>query len=437
MLIASVLVASIALAVSYWPRTAATAAVHPARILPPTVAPADHADAVTRLERDLTVARADTTKRTDDWLAQEKLATLLMAHARLTGSYDDYADAKAALDRGLAVAGPRAGPHLATAALAMLTHRLAAAETMLVEIDHYAMPAEPEIRAEAQAMRGDIALYRGRYAKAARHYTEAGELAPSAGLLARRALLDAHLGRPTEALAALDRAERTGNFTTPQAAAGLKLQRGTLLLQAGRWDEADTILAEADALFPGHWQIEQNRAQMAALSGDIPGAIRRYRLIIARDGNPETMDALAALYRTQGDYPRAQALIDRAGPIWEARLRALPEAAQTHALDHFLAFGPAPRALEIAWSAFRTRPYAGSAVALGWALLANGRAVDALRMSQAVTHSGWVSAEQHMLAAEALSMLGRGGDAEAERKQAATINPHILDRRAALIWFGH
>jgi tetratricopeptide (TPR) repeat protein len=430
-------VATAVLVVTRWPRPTALPSTHPARILPPSVAPASHADALARIDRDLTTARVETTKRADDWLAQERLATLLMAHARLTGSYDDYAEAAAALDRGFAAAGPRAGPHLAAAALAMLTHRLDAAERMLSEIDRYAMPAEPEIRSEAEAMRGDIAMYRGRYAEAARRYAAAETLAPGAGLFARRALLEAHMGRPDDALLTLDHAERSGNFTTPQAAAGLKLQRGTLLLQIGRWEDADLAFAEADALFPGHWQIEQNRAQMAALAGDTAGAIRRYQLTVARAGNPETMDALAALYRAQGDYPRAQALIARAAPIWEARLRTVPEAAHAHALDHYLAFGPAQRALDIAWAGFRARPHGASAVALGWALLANDRAVDALRMAQAVTRSGWVSAEQHMLAAEALAMLGRGDEAEAERKQATAINPRILDRRAALIWFGH
>jgi len=360
-----------------------------------------------------------------------------MARGRLTGSYDDFAEAGAALDRAFAAAGPRAGPHLAAASLAMLTHRLAAAEAMLAEIDRYAMPAEPEIRAEAEAMRGDIALYRGRYAEAARRYDAAEALSPSAGLFARRAQLDARMGRGDRAFADLDRAERMGNFTTPQAAAGLALQRGTLLLQAGRWIQADAAFARADRLFPGYWQVEQNRAQMAALRGDTAGAIRYYRAAIAHAGAPETMDALAALYRAQGDHAAAQPLIAQAAAIWGARLKSFPEAAQAHALEHHLAFGSAPRALALAWSAYRARPHGASAVALGWALLANGRADDALSIARAVTRTGWTSAEQHMLAAEALAMLGRGDEVQVERSRAEAINPRILDPRAPLIWFGH
>lgn len=408
-----------------------------ARILPPTVAPSNQRDAVARLERDLATARADAAKRADDWLALEKIATLSMAHARLTGSYDDFATAGAALDRAFAVSGPRAGPHLTAAAFAMQTHRLGAAEAMLAEIDRYAMPAEPEIRAEAEAMRGDIALYRGRYAVAARRYDAAEALAPSAGLFARRAMLETYLGQPDRALAVLDRAERMGNFTTPQAAAGLKLQRGTILLRIGRWDDAERAFAGSDALFPGYWQIEQNRAQMAALRGDINGAIRLYRTAITHGGAPETMDALAALYRAQGDHAQADALSRQAAHLWDARLKAFPEAAQAHALDHYLAFGPTARTLRLALAGFHARPHGASAIALGWALLANRRADDALRIAQAVSQSGWVSAEQHMLAADAQAMLGRGGEAANERDKAIAINPQILDRRSAMIWFGH
>jgi len=175
-----------------------------------------------------------------------------------------------------------------------------------------------------------------------------------------------------------------------QAAAGLKLQRGTILLRIGRWDDAERAFAGGDALFPGYWQIEQNRAQMAALRGDINGAIRLYRTAIAHGGAPETMDALAALYRAQGDHAQADALSRQAAHLWDARLKAFPEAAQAHALDHYLAFGPTARTLRLALAGFHARPHGASAIALGWALLANRRADDALRIAQAVSQSGWV-----------------------------------------------
>ena len=110
--------------------------------------------------------------RSDDWLMQERIAHQLMQRARLTGSLHDYADAQAALDRAFATATPGAGPHLTQAALALSLHRLGLAGRMLDVVDHYAVPAEAEVRAGAEAMRGDIAFYRGRYAEAQKDYVD-------------------------------------------------------------------------------------------------------------------------------------------------------------------------------------------------------------------------------------------------------------------------
>jgi len=48
--------------------------------------------------------------------------------------------------------------------------------------------------------------------------------------------------------------------------------------------------------------------------------------------------------------------------------------------------------------------------------------------------SGWVSAEPHIVAAEAHALLGQGPEADAERKAALAINPHSFDRNPGLVW---
>src|SRR6185312_13723885 len=178
-------------------------------------------------------------------------------------------------------------------------------------------------------------------------------------------------------------------------------------------------------------------AQMLALAGKRREAIARLEAIAAANPAPEVMDELAALYRSQGDYPRSRLWSDRAGAVWETRLRQIPEAAWGHAVEHYLAFGEPARALDLAQRDYAARPYGTSAIALAWALIANNRPAEALRTIQAVLASPWVSADQHIVAAQAHALLGQSDAADAEQQQALAINPHSLDADSALIWFGH
>ena len=106
-------------------------------------------------------------------------------------------------------------------------------------------------------------------------------------------------------------------------------------------------------------------------------------------------------------------------------------------MEHYLAFGDPARALDLAQRDYAARPYGGSAIALAWAELANNRPAEALRLMDRLATGPWVSADQHIVAAQAHALLGQSDAADAEQQKALAINPHGLDRDAALIWFGH
>ena len=399
-------------------------------------APLSYAEAL-RHDDDL-LAGADDLARTrgDEWMVQDRRANILLERARLTGSFDDYAAAQKALDRAFATAPAGSGPHVTQAALAFGLHRLAAAQRALDAIDRYAVPAEAEVRTEAAATRCDISFYRGHYDDALRCIEKA---APGGedGDAFRRAVYLGKTGHVDEALKSLDRAQREMRFPTAQGLANLDLQRGALELQRGAWDRASADFAHADKVFPGYWLAQAHRAQMLALDGRPAEAIARFEAIAARVESPEVMDALAGLYRAQGDVSRSKAWSDRAGAIWRRRLQQIPEAAWGHAFEHELAFGDPARALDLAQKDYAARPYGVSAIALAWAYLANNRPADALRTMDKVQASSWVSADQHIVAAQAHALLGQSEAADDEQQKALAINPHGLDRAAALIWFGH
>jgi tetratricopeptide (TPR) repeat protein len=397
-------------------------------------APLDYAQALAHADQSLAAGQDLARTRAGEWLVQEKIANAWMSRARLTGSFDDYAAAQAALDRGFATAPPGGGPQLTQAVLAFSLHRLARTTAALDVIDHYAVPPEAEIADEANAMHGDVAFYSGRYAEALKRYR--GRKATDESNF-RMAVYQGKTGQTDAALATLDRMEREMRFPTAQVMANLDLQRGGLELQRGRWDAASRDLAHADAVFPGYWLTGAHRAQMRALAGDRTGAIAAFEAIATRITSPEVMDALASLYRAEGDGARSALWVDRAGAEWERRLKLLPEAAWGHAVEHFLAFGDPKRALDLALKDAAARPYGTSQIALGWAWLANNRPAEALKALAPLQGAAYVSAEQHLVAAQAHALLGDSDAADAEQQKALAINPRALDRAGALIWFGH
>jgi predicted negative regulator of RcsB-dependent stress response len=430
LLIAIGIVCLLGLGWLHWQRPADPPARTPTR-----GAPLGYDQALARLDRRIPGDRQLATTYTGEWLRWERLAYSELARARLTGSFDDYAGAQDALDRAFAAAGPGDGPHLTQAVVDFSLHRLGAAETMLDRIDHYAVPVEADQRDEVAAMRGDIAFYRGDYARALAAYQHAGGREGGDGY--RLAVYRSKTGDPDAALAAIDAIEAEMRLPTAQTLANLALLRGTIELQRGDWPAAGADFDAADRVFPGHWLIEAHRAQMAALAGDRAGAIRRFTALAKRTDAPEVLDMLAALYRFDGDARRSASWAGQATAAWDRRLAQFPEAAYGHAVEHQLSFGDPRRALDLAKRDYAGRPHGATAVALAWAWLANGKPAEALRLLRAVSASPWVSAEQHVAAAQAHELLGDGDAAAAEQKLATAINPHALDREAALIWFGH
>lgn len=397
-------------------------------------APQSYKAALHDIDQIIEGDRALADARSGEWLMQERLANAYIGRARLTGSFDDYVAAQAALDRAFATAAPGTGPHLTQAVLAFNLHRLAQTGAALDAIDHYSVMGQHEVHDEAVAMRGDLAFYRGQYAEALNLYRQGQGFSEGSF---RMAVYLSRTGAPDEALAAIDSMEAGIKFPTAQLLSNLALLRGSIELQRGEWSKATEYFRRADAIFPGSWLIEAHLAQMLAMSGKREQAARQYEAIARRSGVPEVMDALAGLYRAQGDAARATFWADQAGQIWARRLGQLPEAAYGHAVEHELAFGNPDRALALAQQDYKARPYGVTAIALAWAYIGANRPADALRIIDPVLRSAWVSADQHIVAAQAHLLLGQTEEADAERQKALAINPRSFDREAALIWFGH
>ena len=380
------------------PGTAITAPKAAARMLSaPVPYPPDHRTALADADRALATAQMRAADN-PGWLAEEMLARAHFERARLTDSLADFVAAEQALARSMNLAPPRSGPHLLQAVFDLAMHRLDDAEAQLDRIMHYAIPPEAGERAQIEAMRGDIAFYRGRYERALRHYDRAEHLDPGSAEF-RRAYFHATRGDLGRGLMLLDRAERGSGRPSVQLAARMELQRGVFSLEAGAVRRARTHFARAEALFPGDWVIEEHVAEAHALLGHREDAERRYRDIVERTQSPLFMDKLAGLARQRNDEGEARSWSQRAAAAWRARLAAFPEAYYAPAAEHCLAVDDRDCALRLARLNYRARPYGEAAALLAEVLTSAGQERQARELAAAVDRTGWRSARTRRLAA--------------------------------------
>ncbi|MDQ3140421.1 MAG: hypothetical protein M3Q15_06820, partial [Pseudomonadota bacterium] len=360
----------------------------------------------------------------DGWLVHDITARAWLFRARLTGSYDDFAAAESAFRRSELMADPGTGPHMTGAILSFGMHRLVAAERYLDAIDRYAVPPDPDDRAEQRAMRGDIAFYRGDYDGAWRLYNEADQIAPGTADF-RRGIFLSKTGQVSEAESFFDLSERRLENPTRQARGFYELQRGILDLERGRLSEAMAHLKRANAIFPGHWLIEEHIAEVLTLQGQTDQATALYRSIVSRTGHPEFLDALAAVEEQRGHTADARRLTAKATAIWKQRLRLFPEAAYGHAIDHCLAKRDWACAMSLAERNYANRPYGDAAIALASALLGSGRPDEAKALIETVLASPWRSAELHRTASRVYRANGMAIKAAEQGRLARAINPLV------------
>ena len=401
------------------------------------IGPRSFAEALARLDKVVAFGRERVHSGSDQWLLQESLAGPLIARFRLTGNYDDLAEADRALAQARANAPAASGPIMTEAVFAMMTHRQDRALVAVERIGHSAVPAEPDVLAEARAIEGDVAFYRGDMPGARAKYIAADKLDGGASATYHWAVLAKAQGDFPRALAEFSRSASSKRGVAPLQAASTALQIGAVELARGNTGEAKRWFILADRAFPGFWLIEAHLAQARAIDGDLPGAITAMRGVAQRSESAEAMDALAMLLRAQGLGDESRLWSARANALWRKRLNQLPEAAYGHALEHELVFGTPEPALDLATRNLAARPYGESRLLMASALLMNGRTGPALDQLAQAERTGWRSAPLYALRAQAFELSGRAADAETARRAAQALNPHVFEPATSLVWFSH
>ncbi len=386
----------------------------------PAVARSGYLAALADLERQRNQLDAQAARYPDSWAVSEQRVLLHLQGLQLTGDYRQYRDAAAALAEAKSRAGAAAAALCATeVALAFSQHRLDDAALKLVDCT----PTSEAAQATLAEMSAALPFYRGDYPAAfAAHRALLAER-PGIAVLARLAQLHFVSGHREEALALLDRAERSHHGGDAQLKAWLLLQRAIIELESGFWEDARAWLLAAERAFPGWWLIREHLAEIHALLGEDEAALREYAAVIEQTGHPEFMDALAELLRARGDEAGARAWIARARTRHEQRLALAPEASYGHGLEHFLQFGTPAEALALARKNHALRPYGEAQMQLANALLRSGDVREAEALMHTALASGWRTAELHAVAARTFAAAGKLADAQKQRALAKALNP--------------
>ncbi|MBP9206826.1 MAG: hypothetical protein KBG28_22835 [Kofleriaceae bacterium] len=393
----------------------------------PDPAPADRsaaARALTTLDARLLAARTHAARHGRDWGHLEEVARLELARAKATHQLVDYQQVTRTLTAAFALAGEGSGPLLVRAQLHLDLHRLDAASADLDRLEA-AVLSRPGERAQAAALRADVAFHRGEYTPALAGFRAGHAADPHPGSAFRLALYAWKTGALDEAVGWIDQAQRLVGADDDRTWAWLEVQRGQLAAERGQYDAALAAFRAADARFDGWWYVDAQLAGALARTGALEEAITRYQRVVERTGDAEAMDALAGLLAAI-DPARAAALGARASETYATWMAALPEASVGHAFLHELVAGDPARALELARRNLALRPGGEAQLWHAQALLRAGQCAAARTQIDATLATPFRSAAVHATAALAHGGCGDPAVAAAQRAAALAINADAL-----------
>jgi len=291
--------------------------------------------------------------------------------ARETGDASWLGRAGEALHRARAEAPDDQLALVGSAQLAVAQHRFGEG----ARLARQALARDPTDALALGAL-GDACVALGRHREAFRTYDRLAALGPSVGAYARVAAARQLLGRPQEALDAMELALEAGSGIPEQEAWALT-RYAALLVAADRLDEAEDALRRALRLVPGYLHAEAGLARVDAARGLFDRSAHRLRVVVKRLPLPEYAillgDALARAER-QREAREAFALVSALATLQEANGVRTDLQTALFGLDR----GIGPReALARARAAYREAPGLAAADAVAWGLARTGRCAEA------------------------------------------------------------
>jgi tetratricopeptide (TPR) repeat protein len=355
-------------------------------------------------------------------LNHERVASIFMQRARLSGSYEDYAKAEAAIERAFDPT-PGGTTYMVRAKLHYTLHRLPEARVDFEAAKPLTMKS-PDAVASIEAFEANLALQAGDDAKASTHFDASLEAKRTTANLSSVAVYHWKTGDFEKAEELFREALKGYHAKAMEPRAWIHLNLGLLDLDRGRYDDALAHYREAESFLKGYWLIDEHIAEILTLQGKVDEAKTLYLDIIGRTNNPEFMDAMAGIAFEAGEEDKGREWVAKARKRYEEQMEKYPEAAYGHALGHYIEFGEDPAfVLELAQKNYDLRPNLEAAIMLAQAHLKAGDAKAAERALGKTLKSKFKSAELYAVAAEIQQSLGREKKAKGLIAQAQAIDP--------------
>jgi tetratricopeptide (TPR) repeat protein len=338
--------------------------------------------------------------------------------AQLTGSAADLQATEAAIERALLELGPLAGLYLLKANLDFKLHRLKQTDQGIDALSQFA--GDPRI----VALKAGIDFQRGRYEAAKMGYVSAVEKNPTWDNLAGLAYWQGKFGNPDLADRLYRQAEEDISVKEMRVYAWLKLQRGLLNLNRGRYEEAMSHYRAAGKAYSGYWLVDEHMAELLGATRKFDAAAALYESVVARAPLPELHQRLGDLYMFMGKAEQARVWHDKAlaGYLDSA---ARGEVNYDHHLAGFYADvrGDGAEAVKWAEKDVALRPHFATQDALAWALYRAGRFEEAHKASREALSSGVKDAHLFFHAAMIHLAAGKTDEGKQLLKKAGEINP--------------
>jgi tetratricopeptide (TPR) repeat protein len=357
----------------------------------------------------------------------EGLALLGLAYqqrARETADPTFYTRAEEALRRAGVLRADDPLTLTGLAALAASRHRFAEARRLarrIVELN----PAS----AEAHGILGDALVELGRYDEAFVAFDRMAALKPSLAAYARVAYARELLGRPRDAVAAMELAVGAGSARGENTAWALG-ELGNLHFNGGRLRPAERAYRGALARLSGYHRAQAGLARVRAAQSRFPEAVSLYRRAVDAVPLPEYAAGLGDTLTAAGRPAAAReayALVDAVQRLFAANgVRTDLETALLD-VDRGRRLGDA---LARAREAYGERRSVEAEDVLAWALYANGRCDKARRHSVAALRLGTRDALKLFHRGMIERCLGNRGEARAFLERALAVNPYFSLRYA-------
>lgn len=353
-----------------------------------------------------------------------QLGGAYLQKVRETGDASYYTRAQGAFERARSLDPRDSAAVNGQATLALARHDFRQALVLAREARRLA----PQTVAPLAAL-VDAQVELGRYGPAQRTLQAMLDRKPTLSAYARASYLRELRGDLAGAVSAMRLAVSAG-LGEGENLAYVQTLLGNLELQRGRPGAAEHSYRAALATFPSHLPARAGLARVAAASGDLDLAIRRYRVVVARLPLPEHVIALGELELAAGRRGAARrdlALVDAERRLLQSNGVNVDVELALFEADH----GSPREAVKLARRAYGAAPSVRSADALGWALTRGGNARAGLAWARRALRLGWRDPLALYHAGIAARKSGNRGPAErwlAQAKESPALPPLLRSR---------